>query len=73
LLLPNAIPLTLKEHIAIWNAIKRHDADAASAAMQKHLQCALKRYTDSLAEQEPRSGKTLRTHTVRKKVARAIA
>jgi GntR family transcriptional repressor for pyruvate dehydrogenase complex len=73
LLLPNAIPLTLKEHIAIWNAIKRHDADAASAAMQKHLQCALKRYTDSLAEQEPPSGKTMRMHTARKKVARAIA
>ena len=51
LLLPNAMPLTLKEHVAIWKAIKSHDADAASAAMQSHLKRALKRYTDSLVEE----------------------
>jgi len=73
LLLPNAMPLTLKEHIAIWNAIKRHDPDAASAAMQSHLKSALKRYTDSLVKEKPPSGKTLRTHITRKKVVKAIA
>ena len=73
LLLPNAMPLTLKEHVSIWNAIKRHDPDAASAAMQSHLKSALKRYTDSLATEKPRSGKTLRTNAARKKVAKAIA
>jgi len=73
LLLPNAMPLTLKEHIAIWNAIRRHDADAASAAMQSHLKSALKRYTDSLVKEQPPSGKTLRTHAARKKVIKAIA
>ena len=50
LLLPNAIPLTFKEHVTICNAIKRHDPDAASDAMRRHLESALKRYLDSLAE-----------------------
>ena len=73
LLLPNAMPLTLKEHIAIWNAIKRHDPDTASAAMQSHLKSALKRYTDSLITEKNPSGKTLPTHTPRKRDAKAIA
>ena len=50
LLLPNAIPLTFKEHVTICNAIKRRDPNAASEAMRKHLESALKRYLDSLAQ-----------------------
>jgi len=50
LLLPNAVPLTFKEHVTICNAIKRHDPVAASEAMRKHLESALKRYLDSLVE-----------------------
>lgn len=42
--LPNAIPLSLKEHTAIFRAIQRHDADAAGAAMQAHLERALRGY-----------------------------
>ncbi len=74
LLLPNAMPLTLKEHIAIWNAIKRRDPDVASAAMQSHLKSALKRYTDSLGEEKHAIGsKGLKTLSPRKKAAKAIA
>ena len=50
--IPNAMPLTLKEHAAIRSAIKKRDADAASEAMQSHLKSALKRYLDSLAEED---------------------
>ena len=52
LLLPKAMPSTLKEHISICNAIKRRDPDAACTAMQSHLKCALKRYLDSLAPEK---------------------
>ena len=75
LLLPNAMPLTLKEHIAIYNAIKRHNPDAASAAMQNHLKCALKRYLDSLAA-EKNSGSGSKAHKARsskKRNVKAIA
>ena len=50
LLLPNAVPLTFKEHVTICNAIKRRDPEAASDAMRRHLESALKRYLDSVAE-----------------------
>lgn len=42
--LPNAIPLSYKEHIAIFEAIERHDPEGALKAMQSHLQAALRRY-----------------------------
>jgi GntR family transcriptional repressor for pyruvate dehydrogenase complex len=42
--LPNAIPLSFKEHVAILEAIKRRDAGAARAAMQAHLGRALRGY-----------------------------
>ena len=42
--LPDAIPLSFNEHVVILEAIQRHDADAARAAMQAHLEAALRRY-----------------------------
>jgi GntR family transcriptional repressor for pyruvate dehydrogenase complex len=44
LLLPNARPLSLREHVSIVNAIKRRDPEAARGAMQSHLDAALRRY-----------------------------
>lgn len=66
LLLPNAMPLTLKEHIAICNAIKRRDPDAASASMHHHLKSALKRYHDSLADETSTSPKARKVRASRK-------
>lgn len=48
--LPNAIPLSYKEHIAIFDAIERHDPEGARKAMQAHLQAALRRYLDGNAD-----------------------
>jgi GntR family transcriptional repressor for pyruvate dehydrogenase complex len=50
LLLPDAVRLTFKEHVTICKAIERRDPEAASEAMRRHLESALKRYLDSLAE-----------------------
>ena len=44
--LPNAVPLSLKEHQAIFDAIKRSDAEAARQAMHAHLQSALHRHRE---------------------------
>jgi GntR family transcriptional regulator, transcriptional repressor for pyruvate dehydrogenase complex len=75
LLLPNAIPLTFKEHVTICNAIKRHDPDAASDAMRRHLESALKRYLDSLAEMKGTgiSAETRKASKARKRSAKAVA
>jgi GntR family transcriptional repressor for pyruvate dehydrogenase complex len=51
LLLPNARPLSLKEHAMIINAIKRHDPDAAAEAMRNHLELALKRYHSAVGHE----------------------
>jgi GntR family transcriptional repressor for pyruvate dehydrogenase complex len=51
LLLPNARPLSLKEHVLIVNAIKRHDPEAARAAMQSHLDAALRRYHHAIGSE----------------------
>jgi GntR family transcriptional repressor for pyruvate dehydrogenase complex len=51
LLLPNALPLSLKEHVAIVNAIKRRDPDGARDAMQSHLDSALKRYHNAVGSE----------------------
>lgn len=51
LLLPNAITLSLKEHIAILEAIKSGSPEAASTAMQAHLQAALKRYHTAVMQE----------------------
>jgi GntR family transcriptional repressor for pyruvate dehydrogenase complex len=45
---PKAKPHTLKEHLAIITAIRRRDPEAASEAMQNHLNAALKRYHGAL-------------------------
>lgn len=42
--LPNALPLSLKEHTAILDAIERHDPEAARNAMHAHLEAVLVRY-----------------------------
>jgi GntR family transcriptional repressor for pyruvate dehydrogenase complex len=44
LLLPNARPLSFKEHIVIVKAIEKRDPVAASKAMLVHLEAALGRY-----------------------------
>jgi GntR family transcriptional regulator, transcriptional repressor for pyruvate dehydrogenase complex len=44
LVVPHALPLALKEHAAIFDAIQRRDPDGAREAMQKHLLAHLMRY-----------------------------
>lgn len=44
LLLPNALPLSTREHIAIVTAVVRRDSDAARTAMHAHLGAVLRRY-----------------------------
>jgi Transcriptional regulators len=46
--LPNALPLSLKEHTAILDAIERHDAEAARKAMHDHLDAVLVRYAKAI-------------------------
>lgn len=43
--LPNAMPLSAKEHVAIIEAIGRRDAAAAREAMHAHLEAVLRRFT----------------------------
>jgi len=74
LLLPNAVPLTYKEHVTICNAIKRHDPVAASEAMRRHLESALKRYLDSLAGTKAANlAEARETSKTRKRSVKAIA
>lgn len=42
--LPNALPLSLKEHEAILHALLRHDTEEARRAMHTHLAAALRRF-----------------------------
>ena len=42
--LPNAMPLSTREHAAIVAAIGRRDAEAARAAMHAHLEAVIRRY-----------------------------
>jgi GntR family transcriptional repressor for pyruvate dehydrogenase complex len=51
LLLPKALPLSLKEHTAIINAIKRHDSEAAADAMRHHLDSAVRRYHNAVGDE----------------------
>lgn len=50
---PDALPLSLKEHIAIVEAIRRGDSEGAEKAMQAHLGEALRRYEDAMEKQLP--------------------
>lgn len=52
LLLPNAIPFSLKEHIAVYEAVRRRDSEAARNAMHAHLQAALRRHRETLGNSE---------------------
>lgn len=45
--LPNAMPLSTREHIAIVEAIVRRDERAARAAMHAHLEAVMRRYVDA--------------------------
>ena len=48
LLFPNAMPLSVKEHKAILQAIVKRDAEAAQAAMQAHLNAAILRHRSAM-------------------------
>jgi GntR family transcriptional regulator, transcriptional repressor for pyruvate dehydrogenase complex len=50
LLLPNALPLSFKEHTAIFRAIEQRDPDASRKAMHAHLDAALSRYRAALVK-----------------------
>ena len=50
LLLPHVRPLTYKEHAAIFQAIERRDAKAASDAMHVHLESSLARHRATMGE-----------------------
>jgi GntR family transcriptional repressor for pyruvate dehydrogenase complex len=50
LLLPHALPLSYKEHAAIFQAIERRDADTARDAMHAHLHAALSRYREAVGK-----------------------
>ena len=50
--LPNALPLSLKEHTAILDAIERHDPDGARNAMHAHLEAVLVRYAKAVESGE---------------------
>jgi len=51
LTLPNARPLTLKEHIGIVLKIEQRDVDGARDAMYSHLRAALNRYRNTADKQ----------------------
>jgi DNA-binding FadR family transcriptional regulator len=42
---PNAIPLSIKEHLSLVDAIAAHNPEAAREVMHDHLRAALHRYT----------------------------
>ncbi len=53
--LPNALPLSLKEHTAILEAIEHRDAEAAREAMHAHLEAALQRYITATGDDARRT------------------
>lgn len=65
LLLPHALTLSLKEHTAIAQAIKRGNPEAAQKAMQAHLGAALKRYEDSMEKQIPVRERNVKSESAR--------
>lgn len=52
LMLPQARPISIREHAAILHAVKRRDPEAARKAMEAHLEAAIKRYESSQITQE---------------------
>ncbi len=68
--LPNALPLSLKEHMVILDAIERHDAEGARKAMHAHLDAVLVRYARALeagdgTKPEPKGATRIAKKTVR--------
>ncbi|HZP05297.1 MAG TPA: FadR/GntR family transcriptional regulator [Terracidiphilus sp.] len=57
LLLPNAMPLSTQEHVAIVEAIERRNAEDARAAMHAHLEAVLQRYVRAEGGAENRRAK----------------
>jgi GntR family transcriptional repressor for pyruvate dehydrogenase complex len=51
LLVPQAMPLSLKEHTAIFQAVKKKEPEAARAAMQAHLDAAVHRYRKAIEKE----------------------
>jgi GntR family transcriptional repressor for pyruvate dehydrogenase complex len=45
--LPNALPLSTREHCVIVEAIERHDAEGARTAMQAHLEAVVQRFRNA--------------------------
>jgi GntR family transcriptional regulator, transcriptional repressor for pyruvate dehydrogenase complex len=71
--LPNALPLSLKEHMAIFDAIERHDPEAARKAMQAHLDAVLVRYAKALESGEGQKPEQTGTTRIARKRARAAS
>lgn len=69
--LPNAMPLSTQEHIAIVAAIEKRDADAARSAMHAHLDAVVQRYSIAVnnARQFPKAANH-RSETTQSRVAR---
>jgi DNA-binding GntR family transcriptional regulator len=40
---PRYLPLAMEEHLAVIEALQRRDADAAAAALERHLAAAQRR------------------------------
>lgn len=72
LTLPNARPLTLKEHIGIVLKIEQRDVDGARDAMYSHLRAALNRYRNTADEQLTVSRVRSNGNGTRKPAARRV-
>ena len=71
--LPNALPLSLKEHTAIFEAIERRDPEGARQAMHAHLDAVLERYAKALEESETQKPEQNGSTRIAKKRARVSA
>jgi GntR family transcriptional repressor for pyruvate dehydrogenase complex len=71
--LPNALPLSLKEHHIILDAIERHDPEAARNAMHDHLEAVLVRYGKANAVSDDAAAKANGALQAGKTKARAAA
>lgn len=60
LLLPHALPLSHKEHTAVFEAIERRDPEGAREAMHAHLEGHLRRYAEATGDAGMPGAKTSR-------------
>ncbi len=63
--MPHALTLSLKEHTAIAQAIRRGNPEAAEKAMQAHLGAALKRYEDAMEKHMPARERNTKSESAR--------